>query len=229
MTWNVDSLSPQFHKRYKTITSIIKKEDPDIITLQETSVMFYPELKKSKYREYYQSDSCGALTTLSKYPITWQKCYLQHTAQLRPILITDILVNHSIVRVINVHLDSYTFSEYLRIQQIKFINTKIDIKNVIFGGDFNFNDYGNEMNFIDTRFIDAWKYSNPLMRDFTWDITNNSLALKNSYDGEYSERIDRILLKGPFNIIKTYMIGKQPITEDLFPSDHFGIITQVEI
>jgi endonuclease/exonuclease/phosphatase family metal-dependent hydrolase len=228
MTWNVDSLSSCFTKRYDKITETINNEQPDIIAFQEANIIFSKELEKKEYNEYYKSSYCGALKTLSKYPIIYQECYVGITLQFRPVLITDILVNHANIRVINVHLDSFSYSQKIRIRQLKKLNERIEgYKNIIYMGDFNFTDQDKEIKIIDSTLKDIWKYLYPNTDGYTWNMYNNYMALENSSSGDITSRLDRIYMKGDFSYSDMYLIGKEPIEAGLWPSDHFGLVVNV--
>jgi endonuclease/exonuclease/phosphatase family metal-dependent hydrolase len=227
LTWNIDCLTRPYDERYTVITKIIHEEDPDIITLQEANLFFFNELKHN-YTGYFKSDYCGALTTMSKYPIIQQKCYIGKTLQYRPVLVVDVLVDHIQVRIINVHLDSSSFYKQIRIAQLKYINTKIDYDNIIYMGDFNFSDEM-EASVVHPSFVDAWLIFNLGDGGYTWDMHNNAMALKNSFSDDTNSRLDRVYLKGNFNIHNMYMIGKEKIRDDIWPSDHFGLVVEIGV
>jgi len=228
MTWNVDSLSRQFSKRYNKITEIVTEENPDIIAFQEANIIFSKELKKPEYREYYKSDYCGALKTLSKYPIIHQECYVGITLQFRPVLIVDVLVNHSNIRIVNVHLDSFRYSQKIRMKQLKKLNEKIlGYKNIIYMGDFNFTDQDKEVTIIDSSLKDVWRYLYPNTDGYTWNMYSNYMALENSYSSDTTSRLDRVFMRGDFSYNKIYTVGKEHIEAGLWPSDHFGLVVEV--
>ena len=62
----------------------------------------------------------------------------------------------------------------------------------------------------------------------TWDIKKSKMAKKESFDGEKSRRIDRILVRSSAWQPKSIrIIGDEPVVpgeRDLFPSDHFGLV-----
>jgi len=227
ITWNIDCLSGNFKERYENITKIIHKEDPDIITLQESNAFFFKELKNN-YNSYFKSDFCGALTTMSKYPIVQQNCYIGKTLQCRPVLIVDILINQSIVKIINVHLDSSSYYKRMRISQMKYINTKIDSTNTIYLGDFNFSDEL-EATTIHRSLTDSWLMFAPNENGYTWDMDNNPMAKKNAFGNDTNSRLDRIYLSQAFQIKNMYLIGKEKIRDQMWPSDHYGVVIEVDL
>lgn len=222
ITWNTLMATYNVDERHKKIIEILHNENPDVIALQEINVSFFYTLKK-EFPKYEHNSYCEGSITFSKYPILYSKCVFPPTLQIRPILIVDLLVEHTVIRIINVHLDSFTIFNHMREKQIDYINKNLLYENTILLGDFNFNDTGKEWELIQPEFIDIWRFFYPDIPGYTWDIEKNKMA----YD--FSERIDLILCKGNLIPINIKMIGTEPFKDNLWPSDHFGLVTEIMI
>jgi endonuclease/exonuclease/phosphatase family metal-dependent hydrolase len=127
-----------------------------------------------------------------------------------------------------VHLESELDAGETRAKQLAaiFAELKEDDDAVILG-DFNFGDDEQpETRSIPSKFHDVWKELLPQAPGLTWDIEKNPLAARNSFPGEGSRRLDRVLLRSTRRHARQIrMIGDKPIAPNstVFPSDHFGL------
>jgi len=80
-------------------------------------------------------------------------------------------------------------------------------------------------------FADAWRYGGDMGPGYTYDRRNGYAALTR----ELSRRIDYILIRGPDRRfrgepLKTRVVFNQPKQfgdQEVWPSDHFGVMTEV--
>lgn len=80
--------------------------------------------------------------------------------------------------------------------------------------------------------IDAWAQQNPNDPGFTFSSENTYVREKN-HDTRKAHRIDYIFAQAPKNnvgqVISCQRIADQPNADDLYPSDHFGLIADINL
>jgi endonuclease/exonuclease/phosphatase family metal-dependent hydrolase len=132
--------------------------------------------------------------------------------------------------VATMHMESPLDAGAIRAAQLSTIFKQVgSLPEVIVLGDFNFGDGREpESASLDPTFVDLWRDLRPGDPSFTWNMEQSPLARKNSFFGESSGRIDRILMRSatwaPHDI---RILGDGPIDParpDLYPSDHFGLL-----
>jgi len=223
-TWNVKRCEYQMMRRHTELLKILIEKDCDIIALQEAGLDFYSLIDNDKFKKYQYTSYCEGLIVLSKYPIITQKCNFDISLQCRPILIVDILYNDKILRVIDVHLDSFKIYKNIRFKQIEYLKKQINCENVIVLGDFNINDADPENEKLDEILIDSWKALYFDDKGYTWNKEKNYLARVSSAWDDPNERIDRIFVNHAEWLDSMELLGTEPIDDNLWPSDHFGLL-----
>ena len=102
-----------------------------------------------------------------------------------------------------------------------------DASDVFVLGDFNFGDGEPEGARIPTSYVDLWKALRPTDPGLTWNMEKSPMAKVQSFQGEKSRRLDRILIRSKRWVPESVrIVGDEPYSADgrLFPSDHFGVV-----
>ena len=92
------------------------------------------------------------------------------------------------------------------------------------GCDFNINDADPENEKLDEILIDSWKALYFDDKGYTWNKEKNYLARMSSAWDDPNERIDRIFVNHAEWLDSMELLGTEPIDDNLWPSDHFGLL-----
>ena len=238
-TWNLYGAT-QFAKlslikrRIKYIINIIKKEDLDIICLQEVSQYILDKLlslkwiKDNFYTTTYKKPwsykdntepNCFPVT-LSKYPILRQN-YIIHKSH-EDIEFSSVITDLGFINIANVHLQSSLHNHKCRKEQMielkKYIKEKYDINNVIITGDFNCDlNIENHKLFPESTSIkrymtDSWTYTGNSGIDGTTENTYKNTMRYNIKGIHKDYRYDGILYKSNrYRATKSYLFGNKKI------------------
>jgi len=242
LTYNV--LADPVHKelRINAINSIIQKENPDIVCLQEVAPWVLIELQKNGFFEAYKVSvhqdrplsprgllvairkDFGELGTYSFGPIGGRQGRHYLIQQIRHQKIGTLTVATT-------HLESFLEDSEIRKQQLDLIFSKLgDFEKVIFAADFNYGDDAIiEPKAIPQGYQDTWKLVNPKDPGFTWNIERSEMARRGSFPNEKSRRIDHIYAKGHSKVSECRIVGDNPIQGSIFPSDHFGLMCLIVV
>jgi exonuclease III len=204
----------------------IKKENPDVICLQEVLSTQYDDIKKDiNYEHNFPNKITGSYgcVTFSKYPITKSKCIRLPSNMNRSLILTQI--NDIVIG--NVHFESeFSNINNTKLLQYYYVSTLLnklynDYGKVILCADTNvmkteeniFNKYFNKLS-------DSWSVRKSSNDEYTYDfVTNKNLRLKNL---KIRSRIDRILYQTleltDFKLLRCKEC-------DIQPSDHHGIMS----
>ncbi|KAH3767389.1 RNA 2',3'-cyclic phosphodiesterase [Pelomyxa schiedti] len=210
-------------------------------------------------QNYYVSDSPASATIpsysqvlLSKFPFSTS---IQRHSLFKRTLVGDFNIFGRILRVSVVHLTSdYQLKKEsgVNVKQrrneqlnIVFNNTPGNYNDMIVMGDFNFGEREG-LDAIDTKFFDVWQAVCPQDPGFTFDPSLNPTACLTSVK-PLPARFDRILVhslpsSGNSASTNNYhwiakscsMFGKEACLtlfngNEIFPSDHFGVIGDLEL
>lgn len=214
--------------RMDHIVSLLVNLQPDIICLQEiTNDMKEKILKNKVIREkYYVTSNTSKIycvITLTKYLPQSVNLISFAGNEIKKYLDTVFKCGDSYINIVNLHLtsncQSYSDSKQ-QVQLSQLFNSALNEK-VIICGDFN-----TEAEIEEPGFYDAWPqlHTEP---GYTVDPDTNSMTRKLTRSFN-SCRIDRFVCKE----VKCDMIEivfNQPISNDLFPSDHYGVFTHFKL
>jgi endonuclease/exonuclease/phosphatase family metal-dependent hydrolase len=221
-------------RRVRTValTDVLRRENPDIICLQEvtSNVLKYIKhiLTDHKYIYPPEIDSYGDVI-LSKYPIVKRETYYYKLSDMgRKLRLTTIDINGKEINIATTHFES-EFGEYNLVKRGQFETASkllSSLDNIILCSDTNIScpEDDDKFNACFYDWIDTWKKHGTVDNQFTYDyITNEYVSQKKQ---QYRSRLDRILYKGKylmsqtFNLVDTY--------EFITPSDHSGIVVKFE-
>ena len=254
MSWNLWWKFDNYLERQEAIFSEIKNLKPDIMCLQEvweeedeSQAEKIADLLGYKFVYGKSFDFDGVAfgnAIVSKYPIKdYSVNYMAAEPEYdekRLLLHAQILYKEMNLDVMCTHLNYKYEHQHVREDQVKYILEYISKlkKNkfpVILCGDFNADPNSDEIRLITghrksingTVLRDSWIITNPEDHGFTWS-NRNSYAKKTL---EFDRRIDYIFVgkagsKGMGYPLSSFLVGTDK-NNNVFPSDHFGIMTHL--
>jgi uncharacterized membrane protein YfcA/endonuclease/exonuclease/phosphatase family metal-dependent hydrolase len=247
VTYNVLADQGQGQLRTPALMKLLAASRAEIIGLQEVTPQFASKLHSQKWFKQYHctlktEDSYvpGGLLILSRLPIEKQSYHQLTSAQGRGVLLAGIKLSGRSICIAVVHLESPLARGPQRRKQLQEVFAHLRAAksdDAILLGDFNFGQGSPEEATIPESFKDLWlaTHQRPTSKKtpalvpagFTWNIEKNPMARTGSFPGEFSRRLDRILLRSDYwHSRSSRIIGDQPINAknpQLFPSDHFGL------
>ena len=232
-------------RRTPALLELLCRCDADIIALQEVTPWFLEALRQQPWvRSYYSTlaDATqrppGGLVILSRLWIDRTVVHRMPSMEGRVAVVASVKVPIALDRVstldvCNLHLESPLQMGRVRALQIwmavRMLKRSTD---AVMLGDFNFGDEDRpDTAAIPPSYVDLWRTLRGDEPGLTWDMQRNTLAKQRAYPGEGSRRLDRILLRSTgWHGADIKMIGTGPIAEDkdVFPSDHFGLLSVLE-
>lgn len=232
----------QLHaRRAPSLLDLLGRCDADIIALQEVMPWFLDALRHQPWvHSYYSTTSDaaerppGGLMILSRLWIDRTVVHRMASLEGRVAVVASVKVPIALDRmatldVCNVHLESPLQMGRVRALQIwmaaRLLKKSSD---AVMLGDFNFGDEDRiDTAAIPPAYVDLWRTLHGDEPGLTWDMQKNPLAKSRGYPGERSRRLDRILLKSTgWHAADIQMIGTESLAanENVFPSDHFGLM-----
>jgi endonuclease/exonuclease/phosphatase family metal-dependent hydrolase len=234
VTYNLYWRNTDAEARGPAILAQLRARDPDLIAFQEVGSWFGDLLDESGFVRDggYAATSLDGETVaphrlllLTRFPVVATEVY-RLSAGRASVVITRLLVNGRVVSVANVHLESRLEKKEVRVAQIKDILAHLGEGEAILLGDFNFGDGEEpESSIIPATFVDVWPVLMEGDPGLTWDRERNAWADVNSYNGEPSRRLDRILVRSGLLVPEEAgLLGVEPVDGvGRQPSDHFGL------
>jgi tyrosyl-DNA phosphodiesterase 2 len=242
---NIDSLSfityniwfdrHNWTNRTTAQISLFKKHNPDIICLQEVTMNLYNTLQNDTFIQsnyiisgYLQQGY--DVMILSKHEAAFTELKFISRMQRR-LLIADLLVNGSYIRIATSHFESLHESHAYRKDQLNMAFSVLTSKSSFLLGDFNFDNEFNkgESDNLDRSFFDSWT----IWKDRHGLNTSDGVTYP-AMDGEPAHRLDRVMFNDErFELDKFEIIGKGAIETTVdhkhtygyidTPSDHYGL------
>jgi endonuclease/exonuclease/phosphatase family metal-dependent hydrolase len=225
VTWNVLNEAETWAERLPRLHAALDAARPDIVCTQETTTAMRADLARGAWCSgLHGVDLDGSPATIaglhvwSRWPIDARKVHLP-TRMRRGGLITRVAAPGGACDLGVVHLDSRLEDGPVRSRQLAVMNAALpDSGDAILAGDFNFGDGEPDGDAL-RGWQDAWRVLHPDQPGFTWDLQRNPRAPANSFPDEPSRRIDRVLLRGGWQVVSADLIGGDVPTG----SDHLGL------
>ncbi|XP_051194632.1 uncharacterized protein [Lolium perenne] len=250
----------ELSKRMKAIGDLIQHHDPDLICFQEVTSNIYQLLQKSGWWQEYKctlSDNLAMYMDrpyfcmqMSKLPVISVKCLpFGNSIMGRELSISEIKIEGAIKLVLATsHLESpCRWDQMYSKERVTQANESMRIlgrfRNVIFGGDMNWDDKGDGPFPLPDGWTDPWDELKPGDEGWTYDTKANGMLTGNR---KLQKRMDRFVCKLPdFKIDAMEMIGKEAIPGlsymkekkvgknvrqlelPVLPSDHFGLVLSI--
>jgi len=242
LTWNVLAQRETATARLPVLLRLMQETAPDVIALQEVTPWFLEALRATAWARTYsmpmadgQPVVAGGLTILTRLPLLDFHSEVLPGRMGRSVLVIHVTCGERRVALATCHLESYLNDHQIRSRQLdRIFSLLADEPCALLLGDFNFGDAeAEESEHLASGYVDAWRAVHPDDPGFTWDRAANPMALKGSFPGEPSRRLDRILARAPgWRPISCTLLGTRPVAEEqreTFPSDHFGLLAAFHI
>lgn len=242
VTLNVLATPWKAEQRMPALFAELAASDADIIALQEVAPWIATKLQEEPWinRYHYPKSKSGDMliahefVTLTKEEPTALQTLQLPSSQNRIAFLTTIPLGDSQLTIASIHLDSFLEDGPIRAQQLSTLFKNLDpTSNVVLLGDFNFG-HGEQPDTaaLSPDYADLWLELESDSPGYTWDRKRNKRAQIDSFEGELSRRLDRILIKGKWYEAKSIeLFADTPIShkkDRLYPSDHFGLKAIVE-
>jgi endonuclease/exonuclease/phosphatase family metal-dependent hydrolase len=222
--------------RIPALLNVLREAQADVIALQEVAPWFYRILMAQAWaRAYnhtaYDPRASGGQFILSRLPLRKSSLYVLPGRQLRTAVFAQISLDNQVVAVGTTHLESLLEDGAVRARQLEELFSLADRhSSAILMGDFNFGDKEEpETSHLDKRYRDLWRELKRGDPGYTWDIERSEMARQGSFPDEPSRRLDRVLFRVDGFIPKSVkLVGDRPVPPSIFPSDHFGVLGEIE-
>lgn len=224
-------------RRCRAVLSILEAEAPDIIALEEVTSPFLGALLSSTWvRAHYTCSRVRLLDAerydvvmLSRLPVARFTAHALTSDMGRKLHALEIQTTRGTLAVAGIHLESMKDRTPTRLRQIDEcipILSRADC--AVWLGDFNAAPTSDEDERIRCQFRDCWAELSDAP-GYTRDTTRNAMLAKVKDDRH--QRIDRIFFRGDgYRPARIRMLGTTPLDSagQIFPSDHFGLIAELE-
>lgn len=236
-TFNVWFDAFESELRRRAVLSILEREDPDVIALEEVTQAFLDALLAVPWIRSHYAVSRTLLDPTLRYDVVMLSRlkgarFTAHalTSHMgRKLHAVELETTAGLVTVAGIHLESMQQMTPTRLAQIdECLPLLCRAPTAIWLGDFNAGPASAEDLRIRAAFRDAWDelLSEP---GYTRDTTQNAMLARIKDDRH--QRIDRIFVKSDaFAPTAIRMLGTEPIegtSGQVFPSDHFGLIAEL--
>jgi endonuclease/exonuclease/phosphatase family metal-dependent hydrolase len=223
--------------RRTAVLTILERERPDVIALEEVTQPFLDALLETDWvRAHYavsrtQLDFAARydVVMLSRLPVARFTAHTLTSRMGRMLHTVEILTTDGVLTVAGIHLESMREMTPTRLAQIdECVPLLSSCSTAIWVGDFNAAPASEEDLRIRAAFRDTWEELEP-DPGYTRDTTANAMLAKIKDDRH--QRIDRIFFKSAdFVPAAIRMLGTDPIpgtAGQVFPSDHFGLVADL--
>lgn len=230
-----------WQKRWELIFKGLREYNADIVGFQEVFNMDWAQTvqKRSGYPHLAVSDEHSGLIFLSNWQITEQACHIMATKSpsedyLRYAFYVRVESDNEKIALFNTHLSWRVDENDVRMKQTMeladFVEQKAGDLPAAIMGDFNMGPYTPPMVYLREmkQWIDTYAGINMGAMGLTWDYRNPYAEAERDKMAE--RRIDYIFIrerKGPLKRIRaSKVVFDTPSGEGIFPSDHFGVLTE---
>ncbi len=230
-----------WRERWDLIFRGLAEYQADVVGLQEVFNMDWAEevKRRSGYPYLAASGEHSGLIFLSKFKPVEQACLVMKTKSptedyLRYAFYLRVDSKFQDVAFFNTHLSWSAGENEMRMKQTLELETFVNQKSVnlpaVILGDFNGGASTPPVVYLREirKWIDTFYVKNPGALGLTWDYRNPYAEAEREKMAE--RRIDYIFIRertGPLEKIKSSaVVFKQPSPQGVFPSDHFGVMTE---
>lgn len=233
-----------WRERWELIFRGLRDYDADIVGLQEVFNMEWAAeaQKRSGYPYLAVSGEHSGLIFLSKFKPLEQACHTMQTRSptedyLRYAFYLRVDAGKEGIALFNTHLSWRADEHDIRMKQtqelVAFLKSKANNLPTAILGDFNMAPHTMPIGFLreTEQWVDTFAAANPGKAGLTWDYRNPYALAEQEKMAE--RRIDYIFVRekvGIFSRIRSSkVVFDQPSAEGIFPSDHFGVLTEFSV
>ncbi|MBU9888494.1 MAG: endonuclease/exonuclease/phosphatase family protein [Candidatus Omnitrophica bacterium] len=230
-----------WRERWELIFKGLREYGVDIVGFQEVFNMDWAAevRKRSGYPYLAVSGQHSGLIFLSKFKLVEQICHIMHTQSptedyLRYAFYVRVDAGKEPIALFNTHLSWRADEHDIRMKQtqelVAFVRSKAGDLSCAITGDFNTAPHTMPIGFLreTERWVDTFAEANPGKPGLTWDYRNPYALAEKEKMAE--RRIDYIFIRektGAFSKIRSSkVVFDQPSADGIFPSDHFGVLTE---
>lgn len=238
LSWNIWFGNFKMAERMTVLGEIIDRMRPDIIALQEVTRGSIALLKNQSWYHRYNSipsditkESTYFVVILSVFPVqSWKSYPFRNSLMNRKLVTVKLDINnHIFLSVGTSHLESLGPHTRQREEQLKeAVKVLSESDNACLMGDLNLEKKFDGEIVLPYPWFDSWLSlpGNSEKNGYTWEPAVNTM-MKDSPGTP--QRFDRVFCKlSDFRVEKMIILGKKPGKDGVFPSDHFGLYTQLE-
>lgn len=229
-SWNVWFDQYQREQRFQALLSLLGQHRPDVMAFQEVTVPFIRALKSCQWLQggawlsAVEPNLLGVLLVSRVRPRALEMVELP-SEMGRRLLVASF---DGGLEVGVCHLESVAKNGPTRHEQLQRAQSRLrQGPRALLVGDFNFPDGAAEGQAIEPDFVDLWLSGRPGEPGFTVDSAINSMGRRPLSTTQL--RIDRMLARGDLQLASIDRLGTEPIGEQLFCSDHFGLLAQLDM
>ena len=236
-----------WRERWELIFAGLKFYLPDIIAFQEVFNMEWADeiQKRSGYPHLVKSGQNSGLIFLSKYPVVKSECIIlkarsTYEEYLRYCHYALFAIGKKRLNGFNTHLSWQQQDDETRLKQIQEISTFEAVKSIggwfqrgsprpaFIAGDFNSSSNKPALESVQRIWQDTFAIANPEDAGLTWNYINPYADRAREHMPE--RRIDYIFASRMTknDIFSSKVVFNQPDSNGTFPSDHFGVMTEIE-
>ncbi len=230
-----------WRERWELILQGLREYDADIVGLQEVFNMDWAAevRERSGYPYLAVSGEHSGLIFLSKFKPVEQECLIMKTQSpsedyLRYAFYVRVNTGKEDIALLNTHLSWRAGEHKVRMKQTQeltaFLKSKAGKLPAAIMGDFNTAPDTLPIKYLrgTEKWVDTFAEANPGETGLTWKYTNPYAALEKEKMAE--RRIDYIFVrekKGAFSKVRaSKVIFNAPSAAGIYPSDHFGVLTE---
>lgn len=236
-----------WRERWELIFAGLKFYLPDIIGFQEVFNMEWADelQKRSGYPHLIKSGQHSGLIFLSKYPADKSECFVMKTKSpsedySRYAHYASFQIGNKRLGGFNTHLSWQQKDDEVRLKQTQELMAFVRRKScagwprfflsdpAFILGDFNSASNKPAIQAVQKAWEDSYAALNPGEAGLTWDYRNPQAERARDHMPE--RRIDYIWTKGLKGRAKrSEIVFNQPDANGTYPSDHFGVLTEIEL
>ena len=230
-TWNVWSSKFERMARNVALLQCLSIHRPHVMVFQEVTPPFVRAVQACEWlkAEYWISathhSQLGTLM-VSRLKGESLKLITMPSRMGRRLLVLELPGGF---RVATVHLESSASAHATRMEQLEFaLGYLKQAPSSVLLGDFNFSDKVASEEPDWNGFQDVWRSVRPGEPGFTFDTVLNPMADDGRKSG-YRARLDKVLVGGKAQGLTIQLLGTQPFRDEIFRSDHFGLLSRVRL
>lgn len=232
-----------WRERWEILMQELRSLDADIVGFQEVFDMTLADdiKKRSGYPYLAVSGEPSGLVFLSKFRPVEQACLVMDTRspteeyRRYAFYVQVEFPGGRRLALFNTHLSWKAAEERVREEQVQelaaFVKARTGALPAVIMGDFNTAPETLSIKFLTgaEKWVDTFAFANPGARGLTWDY-KNPFAEKER-DKMAERRIDYIFIRGGTGkvpgIVSSQLVFNAPSADGIYPSDHFGVMTDL--